>query len=270
MEREILTLLLLLCAAPLHGQLRPLDPIDYRAFEDAALQADAGLAYYTKQHASLAGTRGSLWEVGNFHVHIRTGRLVMELGGTVQRLYHDNEILAAPYGDAAAPNASRRRHDAGDYRVGSIVRLTSQQSATLTTLRFGTRLPTTDNRVGLDRDATDFYATLSAHRRFAKFSASVEAGLAINGTRKTTYEQTDVLSYAVVVTMPMSNAALFAEAVGLDDLHAKEAIRGNEDLGEFRFGAHLGRKQWSSITFVKGYREYSPAFGLQIAGRITF
>lgn len=271
MTREILrTSLLLLAATPLHAQLRPLDPIDYRAFDDASVQADAGVAYYTHQHAALAGTRGPLWELGNFHVHIRTGRMVMELGGTVQRLFHDDEIIDPPVGDAAGPSFTRKRHDAGDYRVGSILRLTSLQSATLATLRFGTRLPTTDNVVGLDRDATDFYATLSARRRFSKVAASVEAGLAINGTRKTTYEQTDVLSYAVSLMLPLSSASVFVQAVGLDDLHDKEAIRGNEDLGELRVGAHLGKKQWASITLVKGYREYSPKFGFQVAGRTTF
>src|SRR5688572_16234837 len=82
------------------AQLRPLDPVDFQSFHGAPVHVQAGGGVFWNQHASLAGTRGTLWEVGEFRATIRTGRMVMELGGTVQRLFRDDEILYPPFGDA--------------------------------------------------------------------------------------------------------------------------------------------------------------------------
>ena len=251
------------------AQLRPLDPVDIRAFNGSALQADIGAAYYADQRAALAGTEGRLGEIANFHIHLRSGRMIMEMGGTVQRLFHDEEIFAAPYADAAAPSASRNRHDAGDYRVGTIIRLTAENNPTLAALRFGTRLPTTDNMTGLDRDATDFYSTLLAARHYGEWYAALEAGLGINGTRTTTHEQSDVLLYGFTLLAPPRIVTPFVLAVGQEDMHPG-GIRGNEDMGEIRAGASLGRAQSLSIAGVLGYRDYSPSWGLRVSARFTF
>lgn len=252
------------------AQLRPLDPTDFQAFEGAAVHADLGVGYFADQHASLAGTQGPLWEIANFHVNIRSGRMLMEMGGTVQRLFHDEKILLPPTGDAAPPSASRNRHDAGDYRVGTVLRLTSPQSRTLATLRFGTRLPTTDNMVGLDRDATDFYTTAGARRVVGKVAFAGEAGLSINGTRKSTYEQSDVLIYALSAMLPGKTITPYVIALGQEDLKDRVAIRGNEDLGELRVGAYAGARRGVNVAAVIGYREYSPSFGVQLSGRLAF
>jgi hypothetical protein len=248
-----------------HAQLRPLDPIDVHAFDDP-IHVDVGVGVYSQQRASLAGTQGTLWELGNVRVTIRSGRVIMEMAGTVQRLFSDVVVFASPFGDAAAPSPSGHRHDAGDYRVASIFRLTPAHAATLATLRFGTRLPTTDNRVGLDRDATDFFATLGAHRWFGNLALSAEAGVGINGTRKTTYEQSDVLVYSLGGELRLHALSPYIVALGQEDLHNWIAIRGNEDLGELRIGVRAGRKRWLNAAWVHGYHDYSPRDGLQIGG----
>ena len=245
-----------------NAQLRPLDPVDYDAFDGAPLRATLGGGVYNDQRASLAGTEGRLWEIGNVRLLIRTGRVVFDFGGTVQRLFTGEAVWAAPTGDAVAPAANRRRHDAGDYRAGVIVRLTGE-GATLASLRFGTRLPTTDNMVGLDRDATDFFATLGAQRRFTTLRVAAEAGLAINGTRRTTHEQSDVLIYAVNTQLNLRTLTPYVVALGQEDFHPS-AIRGNEDLGELRIGVKVGTRRWVDAAFVRGYREFSPGTGLQL------
>lgn len=260
---------LLTAVSPAYAQLRPLEPVDFSAFSGAGVHADIGAATYSDQRASLAGTRGQLWEVGNFHVTVRTGRVVMEMGGTVQRLFREGETLAPPFGDATV-SPTGRRHDAGDYRVAAVFRLTDERAPTLMTLRFGTRLPTTDNRVGLDRDATDFYATLGAHRGFGPLALSAEAGLSINGTRKTTYEQSDVLVYSLSAEWRTRTITPYVTALGQEDLHDWIAIRGNEDLGEVRAGVRTNGRYWVNAAAVSGYREYSPGKGLQISVGSSF
>ena len=248
------------------AQLRPLDPVDFSGFTGGTVHIDAGLAVYDDQRASLAGVTGRLWEIGNVRVMIRTGRVILEFGGTVQRLFNEDTVWAAPFGDATPSSADGERHDAGDYRAATIVRLTRTGSATPLALRFGARLPTTDNRVGLDRDATDFFATLAARRAFARLSLAAEAGVSINGTRQSTYEQSDVFVYALTGELRAAAAlTAFAVVLGQEDLHSRPAVRGNEDLGELRLGVRVGERRWVKLTWVHGYREFSPGNGWQLA-----
>lgn len=268
--RVALGLSLLFLLPPLaQAQLRPLDPVDARAFTSAPVRVHVGAARFTGQHASLAGTRGTLWEIADFRATIRTGRLVVDLGGTVQRLFKDEQSITTPTGEAEPAPADGKRHDAGDYRVGAIVRLTPDAYTTLATLRFGTRLPTTDNRVGLDRDAIDFFATLSAHRRYAWLSLAVEAGLGIHGTRKIDYEQADVLLYALTAEIDVRTVTPFITVLGQQDFQ-EFAIRGNEDLAELRAGLHAGSQHWLRIAWIHGLTDYSPSNGFQIAFGTSF
>jgi hypothetical protein len=258
------TIALFSVSKPVHAQLRPLEPVDFRGFTGAPLRVQLGIAVYDDQLASLAGTRGTLWELGDVRATIRTGRMIMEVAGTVQRLFKDESVFAEPYGDARVPPADGKRHDAGDYRVGTVLRLTSLQSATLAALRFGTRLPTTDNRVGLDRDMTDFYATLAAQRVFGRISLAAEAGLSINGTRKTTYEQSDVLVYALSAELVHARVAPSLMILGQQDFQ-EFAVRGNEDLAELRAGVRIGGKRWFNATWVHGLMDSSPRNGAQLS-----
>lgn len=256
-------------ASNLGAQLRPLDPVPFRALYGDAVHARIAFSMLPHQRASLAGTEGTLWEIGDFYATIRLGRMLMELGGTPQRLLTNEIVYAPPYGDAAPPDADRNRHDAGDYRVGSIIRLTNENAGTTATLRFGTRLPTTDNRVGLDRDAIDFYTTLAAHHMFGLLSIATEAGLAINSTRNPRIEQSDVLVYAVTSEYAMGIATPFAIVLGQQDFRTG-AVRGNEDLSELRAGVRLGSSQYFSIAWIRGLADYSPADGVQLSAGMTF
>jgi hypothetical protein len=258
-----------LAPASAYAQLRPLDPVDVRAFSGPPVQIQVGGGIFFDQHASLAGTRGTLFEAGDFRATIRTGRVLVDLGGTVQRFFEDHDVIAAPSGDALPAPSDGKRHDAGDYRVGAVVRLTPDASTTLATLRFGTRLPTTDNRVGLDRDAIDFFTTLAAFRRSARLSLSLEAGLGIHGTRKTDYEQSDVLLYAASAAFDARRITPFVTILGQQDFQ-EFAIRGNEDLAEIRAGVRAGSARWISAAWVHGLTEYSPSGGLQIALGTSF
>lgn len=260
---------ILLAVSTADAQLRPLEPIDFRSFHGAPVRAQVGFAAYADQHASLAGTRGTLWEIGDVRVAIRTGRMIMEFGGTLQRLFKDEEVVAEPFGDARLPTPEGTRNDAGDYRVSTVLRLTRESSATLATLRFGTRLPTTDNRVGLDRDVTDFFATLAGHRVFGALGLAAEAGLSINGTRHSAHEQSDVLVYAVTADLRSSAVAPWISVLGQQDFR-DWAVRGNEDLAELRAGVRIGHDRWINATWVHGLTHTSPSNGLQVSFGAAF
>ncbi|MEO8270782.1 MAG: hypothetical protein ABI557_13750, partial [Aureliella sp.] len=174
------------------AQLRPLEPIPWRVFESRnVVSAEIGASRLFNQRASLAGTTGTLNEIPNFSLAWRTGRVAIEAGGTGQRIFSDDSRFATAYPDVE-PATDGKRHDSGDYRIATTIRLTPDNDPLTGVLRFGTRLPTTDNTKGLDRDATDFFATVGARVDRGFLSVAGEGGLGINGTRETRFEQDDL------------------------------------------------------------------------------
>jgi len=249
---------------PLAAQLRPLDPFEWDAFDSREpIRLGLGVAVYEGQRASLAGVRGRLWELGLVRASWRTGRVLIEASGTALRVFRDEARLEAP-ADGVSAGADGRRRDAGDWELATVVRLTRDRVPVDLALRFGTRLPTTDNRVGLERDATDFFALVAARWRAGRFTLSAESGLGIHGTRDPGFEQSDLWLYAFAVEYRhdwlMPRIGLVGQEDGLDH----RAPRGTEELRELRLGLRAGQKRWVELLLVHGLEPFSPAAGLAI------
>jgi hypothetical protein len=250
-------------AAP--AQLRPLEPFEWRMFEGGrTVSAQVGGGWLRDQRASLAGTEGTLVEAGNWRAFWRTGRVVLEAGGTVQRFLDEDARFAPPEPEVAADDDGKRR-DAGDYRILTAVRLTGERAPVAAALRFGARLPTTDNTVGLDRDATDFFATVGGHAARGRLAVQAEAGVGIFGTRETNFEQDDLLIYAVRAEYAAGPVAPMLTVVGQQVGAGHREIRGNESLGEVRLGARIGGRRWLLAEAVAGYMDFSPGFGVLVS-----
>lgn len=264
-----LAVAILVCSStPLTAQLRPLEPFDQRIFDDGnTFIADAGFGLYSDQRASLAGTIGSLTEIGQFHTAWRSGRIAVELAGTVYRTFEDESVFASPTGGAREPTGERRG-DVGDFRVGAVVLLTPPERPYRAALRFGTRLPTTDNEIGLERDRTDFFALLAGGLRKRGFRATAEAGLGINGTHNLKFEQMDVLVYNAAVEYRQWPVTPIAMIIGRMD-GVDWDFRGNENLGEIRLGARVGDRLWFQAFYVRGFTDFSPSGGLMISAGLT-
>ena len=247
------------------AQLRPLEPLQWRLFtEGATLSGEIGAARLIDQRASLAGETGNLWEAGNFSFAWRTGRVILEAAGTAQRFFRETAQFSAPYADVE-PASEGRRHDSGDYRISTTVRLTPQGSPVDGVVRFGTRLPTTDNTTGLDRDALDFFATLGAIRSSGSVALSGEAGLGIHSTREQSFEQDDLFLYAARIEYRTGPFVPSVAVIGQMHGTAHSEIRGVEDLGEMRIGLRTGARRWVRLEYVKGYETFSPSYGFIIA-----
>ncbi|HYJ81197.1 MAG TPA: hypothetical protein VEW03_16400 [Longimicrobiaceae bacterium] len=266
---SVLTGLLLLSASPVCSQLRPLDPFDWRMLEaGSSVSIEVGGGWLHGQRASLAGTEGTLVEAGSFRALWRTARVVLEAGGTVQRFFDEESSFAAPEPFVSADDDGRRR-DSGDYRVATAVRLTRQAAPLAAVLRFGARLPTTDNRVGLDRDATDFFATLAGRAIRGRASLSAEAGVGIFGTRDPDFEQDDLLVYAVRAEYALDAATASLTVLGQQVGAGHREIRGNESLGEVRIGARTNGRTFVRAEYVAGYADFSPSGGVLLSvGRV--
>lgn len=264
----VITLLLLATGSATHAQLRPLEAIRWQLFdEQATLAVEAGAARLLEQRASLAGTEGDLWEAGNFAFAWRTGRVVLEASGTAQRFFRETSRFDTPCTDVE-PSDDGRRHDSGDYRVSTAVRLTPGNFPVTGVVRFGTRLPTTDNKTGLDRDAVDFFTTLGGHLSRASLRISGEAGLGIHTSREDRFEQDDLLLYAARMEYRTGTFSPSFAVLGQKHGSSHEALRGLEDLGEMRAGLQVGRSSWIKVELVRGYETFSPAIGLILSGGI--
>jgi hypothetical protein len=251
-----------------HAQLRPLDPAEWRAFTEAPqVWVEAGAGAFAGQRASLAGTEGTLVEAGNFRAVWRTGRVALEASGTVLRRFEDERRFAAA--DPAVTEAGPRRSDSGDYRVQTLVRLTPERWRALGVLRFGTRIPTTDNRVGLDRDATDFFALLGGRVARGGASLAAEAGVTINTTRRPDFEQDDLLAYVVRAEYDRFAVAPSLTVTGQQVGTGHREIRGNESLGEARLGVRVGRWRWVRVEGVAGLTGFSPDAGVLVSAGVA-
>ncbi len=244
-----------------HAQLRPLDSPDWHLLSDSnTIAASTGVARLTGQRASLAGTTGNLWELGMFSVAWRSGRVVLEAGGTVQRFFTETGRFAEAYVDVEQ-SPDGRRHDSGDYRISTRVRLTPAGSAVTAAFRFGTRLPTTDNATGLERDAIDFFATIGARTSVSVLSIAADAGLGIHTTREPRFEQEDVLLYSLQAELIGYRVTPTLSFVGQRQGATHAPIRGTEDIGEMRVGIRAGSRYWVRLEAVRGYEKFSPASG---------
>jgi len=245
------------------AQLRPLPPVDWDAFDDdARMHTTIGASVLTDQLASLAGTRGRLFELGLYRVAFRSGRVVLDFSGTAVRHFRDEELLEPPMEHTRAPNG-RARVDTGDHLAATLFLLTSAGAPVDALVRFGTRLPTTDNAIGLDRDHTDFFATLAARAIRGPWSLAAEAGLGINGSRSAGFDQADVLVYSAELRLQAGRVVPLVTVVGHDGFTSRR-IRGNEDLGEVRAGVRVGERRWVRIEAVAGYAEAAPDVGLLV------
>jgi len=254
------------CANGVAAQFRPLEPIDWAAVTGPQpIRISARVGWYDRQRAALAGVEGRLFELGEVAVSVRVGTVVLEFAGTPQWFLSNERVFAEPTGDARPISPERKRHDSGDYRVATIVPLTSRNRNEMAVLRFGTRLPTTDNRVGLDRDQTDFFALLGGVVQRGRARLGGEAGVSINGTRNPRIEQSDVLAYSASAAYDFGEIDLELQMVGQETPFSRE-VRGNENLGELRLGLRFGERRWFEATGVAGYRSYSPRLGLQLGG----
>ena len=257
-------LLLLFAPATARAQLRPLDPLEWRMFDTTALaSAAAGLGVLWEQPATLAGANGRLLEAGNYAASVRSGRIAIALSGTA--VWHFQETRRThPPATGVSPAADGTRLDAGVATITTALRITPADREADAVLRFGASIPTTSDESGLDRDRTDFFATLALRYRRADASLWMENGVGINGTTYAEYPQSDVWTYAFGATYDAGRFRPTLALVGRQDGHSW-IVRGNEDQREIRASVEIGHARWLSVQYIRGVSEFSPRHGMRLS-----
>lgn len=245
------------------AQIRPLDPLAPGAGRcERCIELEAGGAVFGGQRASLVGAEGRLVELGTVRLVWRLDRVAFEAAGTAWRRFDARRRFADPLGvveDASVPV----RSDVGDFRIATIVTVAETRGASVL-LRFGTRLPTTDDGVGLERDRTDFFATIGGRLARGGFAATIETGLGIQGTLESQYDQVDVWLYSAAAEYQWRALTPGIALVGHTDGLRGPAVRGNENLAEVQTRVRVGRRRWVRLTVVRGLAPYSPRLGAAV------
>lgn len=263
----LLALTMLASPGALHAQLRPLDPIDWRIFDDGArVIAGAGAGVLWDQPAPLAGTRGRLLELGRWSIAFRSARIAVELGGTALWRLTEQDTVMPPVPEVAPADGVRQ--DAGSAFASTAVRISPDHWPADLLLRFGATVPTTSDESGLDRDRTDLFALLAMRYGHGSFALTAENGVGINGTLRPDLPQSDVWMYAFGASYTLPGVRVAADLVGRQDGHAY-VIRGNEDLHEVRAGIDVGSARWLRLRYVHGLSaDAAPAHGLRISAGV--
>ena len=248
---------------PADAQLRPLDPMDWEAFDEELGSAFIGVAGFRGQPASLLGSEGRLIELGWMGAAVRSGRIVLSFQGTAYRLFDPSESFAEPLPNVEGQNVARRK-DTGDFRLATAMRLTSGAGSWNAAFRFGVRLPTTNDRVGLERDMTDFFTTLGVRYQRGPLAWDVDLGGAINGVAGSLSEQTDPVLYSTGVAYQWSGWEPALRLSGQYDTRFIGPPRGNEHLSELKLGARTLGTTWLHANVVYGLADFSPDLGLEL------
>jgi hypothetical protein len=261
---RLLALALVLCASPAAAQLRPLPPAEWYQ-EGHALTC--GVGFYSNLGAGLIGARGTLRSLGDCTISVDLGTARIQLAGVVHRTFTEDSVFAPPAPEVD-PDAGPVRRDWGDFVLETLIPINSG-GPWVGGLRFGARYPTTDNRIGLDRDKTDIHIAAMTGLRGRKAAGYIELGVGIHGTRTSWREQQDVLLYAGLVEYVLSGARLRLGALGHVYWLHDWTERGNENLGEVRAGVRWGNGTWLDAEAIAGYTAASPSWGLRVRlGRV--
>ena len=256
--------------AALAAQLRPIEPVPWEALDADGALVRAGVADHRGARAALAGTDGTLVELGTYTATWTLGgRVAVEIGGVALRVFTDRSTYAAPVADAR-PTDGERRVDTGEHRFATTVLLGRPTRDLDVVMRFGTRLPTTDNVQGLGRDQTDFFGGFGARGRSGALEVAAELGLGILSTRRDRPEQVDDLLYDARLGWKRARRRVWIEALGQHDTRRAAELRGVEDLSEARLVGEVGSARRVRVTLVRGLTRASVGTGVVLEGALGF
>ncbi len=258
--------------APGSAQMRPLEPVDWQAFSASGGRASLGAAILAGQRAALLGSKGRLLDLGVVHASFRVDRVLITVGGSARRTFVQEERYSEPAEGVRAGDDDRS--DSGTVSVSTTVALGIPAGANpgraAWAVRFGVRLPTTDDVQGLERDETDVFASVAGRQRRGAWEVDGELGASIFGVQGDRFAQTDPYQYAGGVRWLGGSARPYARITGHVDTRTHGPPRGNENLSELRFGAEIGGSRWLDAEAIVGLARHSPAWGVRIRAGVTF
>lgn len=233
------SLTVLLSAAPVFAQQRPLETEDPEVIGAGRMLIEFGVDHQRDVYNPVSGLRGNLLIVPALGVSLGVSSIAeiqMHVGG-FQQMDITDRVLTAPFAGLVRVDGTRSK-DLEDMQIGAKVRLLGE-TATRPSIatRFSTRLPNAGNESGLGRDLQDFSTSVLIAKTIQSVRVVGNVGLLMLGNPVQPAAQDDLLFYNLSVARAVSQAAeVVGEFVGRTNF-ARTTTPGAEDRGLLRFGA---------------------------------
>lgn len=251
MQRFVLTVALLGCAAPAIAQQRPLQTEDPETIGSGRALIEAGIEYDRDTYLPVSGLRGNLATMPAFGVSLGVSSIaeIQFDWGIYQKLQITDRVAGAPLSRLLQIDGDST-DDFGDIRIGAKVRLLSETARRPAIGSwFSTRLPNAGNESGLGKDVQDFASAVTIGKTVQSVRVVANIGLLMIGRPTEAVAQDDLLIYSLSVARAISPAAeVVGEFAGRANF-ANIVTPGAEDRGLLRFGA---RYTISGVRFDAG------------------
>lgn len=242
------------------AQLRPMEAVPWRNGPETMVMA--GASAYGSARAPMAGVEGTLYEAAVVQLSAAFGRAAVR----VQAARHvlDPARRYAPPARTTEDRGLERLSDFSDVTLETLLYF-STPDWLMAGMRLGSRVPSSDNEVGLDRDQADVYGTLMLGGGGEAVWIETEAGVGVHGSRGTQrLEQQDPLLYSAFLRAHRGPITARIGLIGHVFWTNDWSTRGNENMGEWRAGLRVGHHTFLDAAAVAGLTRTSPDWGLRL------
>ena len=254
----------LMIAAPVHAQQRPLVTEDPETVGSGRVLLEAGFDYGREVVYPASGLEGNLLRVPLLGVSIGLSSIAeLQIDGGFYNRLTITGTRPAPLDDMLVLDGSTTS-SVEDFVVGTKIRMVPEGTSRPSFgLRFATKLPNASNESGLGLDTTDFYASLLTAKTVRSVRLVGNVGVGILGDPTRGDRQNDVLTYGLSLARALTSAAeIVGEWNGRVDTRAGEPPPGTESRGVVRVGARYTVGGWrGDASLIVGLTERDPTIG---------
>ena len=249
--RALAAILLVLWAAPLRAQQRPLVTEDAETIGAGRVLIEGGFDYAHDQRYPVSGLEGNLWRVPTLGVSIGISSIAeLQIDGSPFNHLKIAKRAPAPLSPLLTVSGDSTQ-DVEDIVIGTKIRLLAESpSRPALGVRFATQLPNARNETGLGVDAMNFFASLLVAKTVESVRVVGNLGVGILGDPTNGSRQNDNFTYGLSFARALTTRA---EAVG--ELNGRVSTRsgvappGTESRGLLNLG---GRYTRGSVRFDAG------------------
>lgn len=238
-----LTASLVMSAATVAAQQRPLVTEDPETIGGGRLLVEAGFEYLREQVFPVSGLTGHLLRVPVVGLSIGVSSIAeVQLDTSLRNRLDVITRRQAPLSNMLDFNGDKTS-DIDDLVIGTKIRLAPETaSRPAFGFRFATRLPNASNESGLGLDTTDFFASLLLGKTIQSVRVVGNVGLGILGDPTRGDRQNDVLTYGLSFARALTTGTeVVGELNGRLDMREGEPPPGTENRGLMRLGIRYTR-----------------------------
>ena len=267
-QSVLVSVILTFSMLPAQAQQRPLITEDVDIIKPGVIRIESGFEFLQDIRFPLSGLRGDLTRVADTRLSFGLAPNVeFQIEWTAQNLLSINERGQTPI-PLRLGNNNADANDVGDVTMWMKMKLRNEtRRLPAMGFRFGVRLPNTDQTRGIGTNTTDFYAMITAGKKFRGERLNVfgNIGLGILQAPVDRFTQNDVILYGLAGIYTVNDTLnLVGEVNGYHSTRNRTPL-GTEDYSEARIGAQLRALgvRWNAAG-IFGLSDRAPRTGFSL------